>query len=107
MRVTYSIAKLSGGFQGPGKGRELSPGTWIAVWGGVACEVQQRYFLARVPAFEIDTSGFEQFEKARVTGRPKNWRRPRMCCGRPAGLPQLLAQLLADGPPDQPITVDG
>jgi hypothetical protein len=83
---------------------------WIAVWGGVAYEVRQRYFLARVPAFAIDTSGFEEFEKANVTGHCW-WTAEELATTtdvlRPAGLPQLLAQLLADGPPDRPITVDG
>jgi 8-oxo-dGTP pyrophosphatase MutT (NUDIX family) len=83
---------------------------WIAVWGGDAYKVQQRYFLARVPSFEIDTSGFEEFEKASVTGH-RWWTAEELATTtdvlRPAGLPQLLAQLLSDGPPDQPITVDG
>jgi 8-oxo-dGTP pyrophosphatase MutT (NUDIX family) len=83
---------------------------WIAVWGGVAYEVRQRYFLARVPAFEIDTSGFEDFEKASVTGH-RWWTAEELATTtdvlRPAGLPQLVARLLADGPPDQPITVAG
>jgi 8-oxo-dGTP pyrophosphatase MutT (NUDIX family) len=107
LREVWEETGLTGFALGPEVWRGLP---WIAVWGGVAYEVQQRYFLARVPAFEIDTSGFEEFERASVTGH-RWWTADELATTtdvlRPAGLPHLLAQLLADGPPDQPITVDG
>lgn len=36
---------------------------------GIRYRTWQRYFLARVTRFEIDTSGFEGFEAARNSGR--------------------------------------
>ncbi len=83
---------------------------WVAVWKGVAREVQQRYYLARVTAFAVDTSGLEKVERAVITGH--HWWTPAELAAtqellRPTGLPTLVASLLADGPPDQPITVDG
>ncbi|UCM86950.1 GNAT family N-acetyltransferase [Streptomyces marincola] len=81
----------------------------IARWGGVAHELRQRYFLARVPVCEIDTSGFDEAERARVTGH-RWWTAAELAATadvlRPAGLPALLARLLADGPPARPVLVD-
>lgn len=83
---------------------------WIAVWDGVTYEVRQRYFLARVPTFEIDTSGFEEAEETSLTGH-RWWTVEELAATtdllRPAGLPELLAQLFTDGPPNRPIIVDG
>ncbi|TDC26475.1 GNAT family N-acetyltransferase [Streptomyces sp. 8K308] len=83
---------------------------WFAVFGGVAHEVRQRYYLARVPSHVVDTSGFEEWELAAVTGH-RWWTVDQLAATpdllRPAGLPKLLADLLADGPPDRPITVPG
>jgi len=57
---------------------------WTTVWDGVTFEVRQRYFLARVPAFEVDTSGFEAAERRRTDGgRPRSWRRRRTWYVRP------------------------
>lgn len=82
----------------------------LATWDGVTQEVRQRYFVVRAPRFEIDTSGFEEFEKATVTGH-RWWTVDELAATtdlmRPAGLAQLLAQLLAAGPPGEPIIVDG
>ncbi|MEL5955959.1 NUDIX domain-containing protein [Streptomyces sp. CLV115] len=83
---------------------------WTAVRGGVAYEVRQRYYVARVPAFQIDTSAFEEIEKAAITGH-RWWTMAELAATsdvlRPAELPRLLASLLTDGPPDRPIPVDG
>lgn len=83
---------------------------WTAVWDGVTYEIRQRYFLARVPTFEIDTSGFEEAEKTSLTAH-RWWTAEELAMTtdllRPAGLPDLLAKLLSEGPPEQPITVDG
>ncbi|MFI7704224.1 NUDIX hydrolase [Nonomuraea sp. NPDC049480] len=83
---------------------------WTAFRDGIAYEVRQRYFLARVSAFEVDTSGFEELERASITGH-RWWAAAELSVTtdvlRPAGLPRLLAGLLRDGPPDQPILVDG
>ncbi|GAA3563384.1 hypothetical protein GCM10022419_050140 [Nonomuraea rosea] len=83
---------------------------WTAVRDGVAYEVRQRYFLARVPAFEIDTSGFEDFERSSIRGH-RWWSAGELAATtdllRPAGLAELMAALLADGPPPEPVIVDG
>jgi 8-oxo-dGTP pyrophosphatase MutT (NUDIX family) len=99
------------GLTGVALGPEVWRGRpWTAVWDGIAYEVRQRYFLARVPAFQIDTGGFEEVERSAITGH-RWWTAEALATTtdvlRPAGLPELLVRLLADGPPDQPVTVDG
>lgn len=86
---------------------------WLATREGVSQEVSQRYFVVRAPWFEIDTSAFEELEKSSVTGH-RWWTVDELAATtdllRPAGLAQLahlLAQLLAAGPPAEPIIVDG
>ena len=83
---------------------------WTTVRDGIAYEVRQRYYMARVPAFEVDTSAFEEIEKATITGH-RWWTAAELATTsdvvRPTELPELLASLLKDGPPDSPITVNG
>lgn len=83
---------------------------WITVRDGVSHEVRQRYFLARVSRFEIDTSGFEDTERASVTGH-RWWTVNELTATtdllRPARLPRLFARLLAEGPPAHPISMAG
>ncbi len=83
---------------------------WIAVRDGIEYEVQQRYFLARVPVFDIDTSGFEDMERTAITGF-RWWTVAELMetsdLLRPAGLAGLVERLLADGPPDEPVVVAG
>lgn len=83
---------------------------WTAVRGDVAYEVRQRYYMARVPAFEVDTSAFKEIEKAAISGH-RWWTATELAATsdvlRPAELPELLASLLTDGPPNRPITVAG
>lgn len=83
---------------------------WTTVRDGIAYEVRQRYYMARVPAFEVDTSAFEEIEKAAITGH-RWWTAADLATSsdvmRPTGLPELLASLLKDGPPDVPIMVNG
>jgi ADP-ribose pyrophosphatase YjhB (NUDIX family) len=79
-------------------GEADEPTRWFAVGGGVE------------PGETYEQAAFEEFEKASVTGH-RWWTAEELATTtdvlRPAGLPQLLAQLLSDGPPDQPIAVDG
>jgi 8-oxo-dGTP pyrophosphatase MutT (NUDIX family) len=83
---------------------------WTAVRDGVVYEVRQRYYLARVPAFAVDTSAFEATEKSAITGH-RWWSVGELAATgdllRPAGLAELVAGLLADGPPERPIVVAG
>ncbi len=99
------------GLTGVALGPEIWRGRpWTAVWGGVEYEVWQRYFLVRAQAFEIDTSGFEAVEGASITGH-RWWTLEELTATedllRPAELPELIRQLLADGPPHEPLTVAG
>lgn len=83
---------------------------WDTVRDGTTYRVVQRYYLARVRAFDVDTTRFEDFERREITGH--RWWTMSELEGthdilRPDGLPHLLASLLADGLPSQPIAVDG
>ncbi|MEV4014552.1 hypothetical protein AB0J35_29030 [Nonomuraea angiospora] len=83
---------------------------WTMERDGIIYEVTQRYYLARVPVSEIDTTRMEDFERASITGH--HWWTARELAEtadllRPAGLARLLAALLADGPPRHPVLVDG
>ncbi len=66
--------------------------------------------MLRVPWFEVDTSGFEEFERTSANGH-RWWTVDELAATpdllRPAGLAQLLTRLLAEGPPAEPIIVDG
>ncbi|MFI7226395.1 NUDIX hydrolase [Nonomuraea angiospora] len=83
---------------------------WTMQRDGVIHEVRQRYYLARAPVSEIDTTRMEDFEKASITGH-RWWTAQELAetadLLRPAGLAHLLAALLADGPPRHPVLVDG
>lgn len=83
---------------------------WVSVREGVEYEFHQRYFMARVPVFDVDTSGFEDVEKASITGF-RWWTMAELAATdedlRPAELAGLVARLLVDGLPDEPITVAG
>lgn len=72
--------------------------------------MEQRYFLARVASARVDTSRLEDFERSMITGH-RWWSVAELAVTtdllEPAGLPQLLAILLADGPPASPVSVDG
>ncbi|MEU6714841.1 NUDIX domain-containing protein [Nonomuraea sp. NPDC046802] len=99
------------GLTGVSLGPEVWRGRpWTTSRDGVAYEVRQRYFLVRVSAFDIDTSGFEEVERAAITGY-RWWSQAELAATkdllRPAGLPELLGRLLREGPPDRPIIVDG
>lgn len=57
------------GLTGVALGPEVWRGRpWLVNRDGVTQEVRQRYFVLRVPWFEVDTSGFEEFERGSVTG---------------------------------------
>ncbi|GAB3755125.1 NUDIX hydrolase [Microlunatus parietis] len=83
---------------------------WASVREGVPYRNFQHYFLLRAPAFEIDTSRFEALERAAIDGH-RWWTVPQLRsttdCLRPAGLPDLLSDLLSGGAPAQPVLVSG
>jgi 8-oxo-dGTP pyrophosphatase MutT (NUDIX family) len=89
-------------------GAEVWSRRHVVPWGGVTYDCRERWFLARVAAFEIDTSGFTPEEVVNVTGH--HWWTPAELTAAtdrlvPADLARLLAALLADGPPAVPVEV--
>ncbi|RJO74090.1 NUDIX domain-containing protein [Nocardia panacis] len=91
----------------------LGPMVWrrnlIATWGGVTYDCREHYFLTRTAAFEVDTSGFTEVERATVTGH--HWwtlDELRATTDRlvPRDLARLLPDLLRAGPPRTPILLE-
>jgi 8-oxo-dGTP pyrophosphatase MutT (NUDIX family) len=83
---------------------------WRTVRHGVTYEIEQHYFLGRVVTCEIDTSGFEDEERAAITGY-RWWTVAELEATndllRPTELPRLVADLINDGLPAELITVSG
>jgi ADP-ribose pyrophosphatase YjhB (NUDIX family) len=75
---------------------------------GVTYAMQEHWFLARVPAFEIDTAGFEDLERDQISGHHW-WTLAELHAATdvlvPRDLARRLERLLADGPPATPIEV--
>ncbi|HEY1320040.1 MAG TPA: NUDIX domain-containing protein [Streptosporangiaceae bacterium] len=93
-------------------GLELVAEVWrrrhVFDWHGVTYDLRERWFLARVPAFEIDTAGFEPVERDEITGH-RWWTLPELHAATddlvPRDLAQRLETLLTAGPPATPIEV--
>jgi 8-oxo-dGTP pyrophosphatase MutT (NUDIX family) len=83
---------------------------WVAVREGVEYLVEQRYFMARVLAFDISSADLKALESTHITGY-RWWTTAELSATtdilRPDGLADLVTRLLTDVPPDRPITVDG
>jgi 8-oxo-dGTP pyrophosphatase MutT (NUDIX family) len=83
---------------------------WTSVRDGIPYRNLQCYFFLRVPAFDIDSSRFEPLERAAIDGH-RWWTLPDLRsttdCLRPAGLPDLVADLLIHGPPPELVIVAG
>jgi 8-oxo-dGTP pyrophosphatase MutT (NUDIX family) len=89
---------------------ELDPELWRrrgrASWGGVTYDYRERWFLARVAAFEVNTSRFTELERRSIVGY-RWWTvvglgttTDRLV---PDNLEELVHCLLRDGPPEHPI----
>ncbi|TDB85617.1 NUDIX domain-containing protein [Micromonospora fluostatini] len=69
---------------------------------GVWYRQDQQFFLVRVPAWEVDTAGFDAVERASVTGH-RWWPADELAASGerfyPDDLPGLLRQALSAGPP--------
>ncbi|MCI4064759.1 NUDIX hydrolase [Micromonospora sp. R77] len=69
---------------------------------GVWYRQEQEYFLVRVPAWEVDTAGFNEIERASVSGH-RWWPLAELADTDeryyPTELPALLGRVLAAGPP--------
>jgi len=91
---------------------ELGPEVWhrrhVVSWRGVEYDVRERWFIARVQPFDIDTSGFTSAERVEVLEH--RWWTPEELAAAterlvPADLAARLRQLLAAGPPAEPVAV--
>ncbi|MEW2289184.1 NUDIX domain-containing protein [Streptomyces sp. NPDC047841] len=91
----------------------LGPEVWrrraVASWGGRTYDCHERFFLARVDAFDVDTSGFTRDELDSVVGH-RWWTQAELALTAdrlvPGDLGPRLAELLASGPPERPIELD-
>ncbi|HEU4325233.1 MAG TPA: NUDIX domain-containing protein [Roseiflexaceae bacterium] len=81
----------------------------IASWGGVTYDCRERWFLARVPVFLIDTSRFTELEQASIFEH-RWWTQDELAATPdrlvPASLARLVETLLRDGPPAQPLDLE-
>jgi len=93
-------------------GIELGPHLWTrrhVIWfNGAETELQETWFVARVEAFEIDTSRFTELERATIRDH-RWWTLPELTATSevlaPRALAQLMADLLRDGPPNVPLSI--
>lgn len=102
-------------FEETGLVAEPGPVVWLRrlvfSFDGVAYDQDEVFFLVQVAApFEPDLSGHNGLEQAYLTGH--QWfdvDALRSCedLVAPPDLPDRLAELLADGPPDTPVHVEG
>ena len=87
--------------------RELWRRRAVVSW-GVAYDCRERWFLARVAAFAVDTSGFSIEERAMIVGH-RWWTledlEESMDRLVPDHLAALIRGLLDEGPPEQPIDI--
>ncbi len=81
----------------------------VASWGGATYDSRERWFLARVPAFRIDTSRFTELEQALIFEH-RWWTADELAATPdrlvPANLARLVETLLRDGPPERPLDLE-
>jgi 8-oxo-dGTP pyrophosphatase MutT (NUDIX family) len=90
----------------------LGPHIWnrrhVVSFNGRFSDVREVWFLARVAAFDIDTSGFSELEAATISEH-RWWSVEQLqeTSDRltPTGLAGLLLDLLRLGPPPSPVTI--
>lgn len=90
----------------------LGPHIWnrrhVVTFNGVHVDLREVWFFARVPAFEIDTSGFTQLERETVPEHHWWTHRELQATSEtltPRDLANLLRELLLNGLPESPVTV--
>ena len=91
---------------------ELGPEVWrrrhVVGWRGVEYDIRERWFIARVQRFDIDTSGFTSDERDAVLEH-RWWTLEELASATerlvPVDLADRLAELLSEGPPAQPVEV--
>ncbi|MER5431776.1 NUDIX domain-containing protein [Streptomyces sp. NPDC002588] len=90
----------------------LGPAVWrrrrTASWGGRTYDCDERYFTARVTAFDVDTGGFTEMERSSVVSI-RWWTLDELGATTdrlvPGRLHRHLAELLAEGPPREPVVL--
>ena len=91
----------------------LGPHIWnrrhVVSFNGRISDVREVWFLAHVPSFDIDITGFTELEAATIS--EYRWWSVEQLQGTadrltPTDLPRLLLDLLRLGPPPFPITID-
>jgi 8-oxo-dGTP pyrophosphatase MutT (NUDIX family) len=91
---------------------ELGPEVWhrrhVFEWRGVNWDQHERWFLARVAAFELDGSGQTEEERTELT-EARWWSLDELQATEdnlvPRDLATLLQDLLENGPPREPVQV--
>ena len=82
----------------------------LVTWADGPRDHHERWFLAHVPAFAVDTGGFTVEEHASVTGH-RWWTLAELRTTGDRVVPEVLADLLADllasGPPPVPVLIEG
>jgi 8-oxo-dGTP pyrophosphatase MutT (NUDIX family) len=94
------------GWTEPELGAELGRRRHLVTWSGVRYDVRERWFVARVGQLAVDTRGFT--EEERRTMPAHRWWTPTELAATadrlvPADLADVVASLLADGPPAEPL----
>lgn len=77
----------------------------LVTWSGVHYDSREQWFLARVDSLEVDTAGFTEEERREMLeSRWWSVAELRATSDRlaPTTLPDLLEQILRDGPPAEP-----
>jgi 8-oxo-dGTP pyrophosphatase MutT (NUDIX family) len=95
-------------------GVELGPVVWTRrncfTFEGEQLDQRESFFLARVPQWQVDTSGFDALERRAVLGHHW-WTLAELVATaetlHPTGLPEALTALLRDGPPAEPVELAG
>jgi 8-oxo-dGTP pyrophosphatase MutT (NUDIX family) len=90
----------------------LGPEIWrrrhLFTWRGEEWDQRERWFIARVPHFEPDTSGMTEVEKAEISAC-RWWTLDEMDATTdelvPGDLGDRLRALLTDGPPSSPVDI--
>jgi 8-oxo-dGTP pyrophosphatase MutT (NUDIX family) len=93
------------GWTAPDLGPEIGHRRHVVTWGGIVYDCRERWYLARVGRLTVDTSGFTDEERVTMTVH-RWWRTSELAATAerlvPAGLADLVAGLLRDGPPSEP-----
>jgi ADP-ribose pyrophosphatase YjhB (NUDIX family) len=92
---------------------EIGPAVWVRQsdvdFEGEPVQQHETYFVARVPAWEVDTSGFTDLEQRAVLWH-RWWTLDELRATPetvyPTALARHLDDLLRDGPPGDPVEVD-